>query len=180
MSSAKRKKSDDKVHANLDEIMGKASAQNKPPCAPLNALDAVAAALYLALVLLEHVADLQMFAFQTEKYRRKGAGEDLGPHYGRGFLTTGTYAYSRHPNYFAEVTMWWAFYLFGVAAGGDALNWTLAGAVMLALLFVPPGASLDTTEALSSRKYPEYQQYQQRVSRFVPWFPAADAAKKGQ
>ena len=76
--------------------------------------------------------------------------------------------------------MWWAFYVFGIAAGGDVLNWTLAGAVMLTLLFVPPGASLDTTEALSSRKYPEYKQYQQRVSRFVPWFPAADIDKKGR
>ena len=98
-----------------------------------------------------------------DRYRRKNAGEKLGPYYGKGFLTSGLYAYSRHPNYFAEVTMWWAFYLFGVAAGGAPLNWTLAGAVFLFLLFVPPGASLDTTEALSSRKYPAYKEYQSTV-----------------
>lgn len=41
--------------------------------APLSALDYVAAVLFLVLVLGEAVADAQMFAFQTEKYRRKAA-----------------------------------------------------------------------------------------------------------
>ena len=94
---------------------------------------------------------MHRFAYQTEKYRRRAAGEDAGP-YARGFIETGLWAYSRHPNYFAEVTMWWVFYLFSVAATGKWLNWTLAGAVFLAGLFLPPGASLDTTEALTSRK----------------------------
>lgn len=41
--------------------------------APLSALDHVATGLFLVLVLGEAVADAQMFAFQTEKYRRKAA-----------------------------------------------------------------------------------------------------------
>ena len=70
--------------------------------------------------------------------------------------------------------MWWAFYLFSVAGTGKWLNWTLAGAVFLVGLFLPPGASLDVTEALSSRKYPAYPEYQARVSRFVPWWPSKE------
>eukprot|EP01065_Artemidia_motanka_P012250 TRINITY_DN1672_c0_g1_i1.p1 TRINITY_DN1672_c0_g1~~TRINITY_DN1672_c0_g1_i1.p1 ORF type:complete len:367 (+),score=84.74 TRINITY_DN1672_c0_g1_i1:142-1101(+) len=138
---------------------------------PLQTLDIAAACLYLTLFLGETVADLQMFAFQTEKYRRKAAGEDAGP-YSKGFIDTGLWAYSRHPNYFCEVSMWWAFYLFSVAATGDAVNWTVSGCVFLTGLFVPPGASLDVTEMLSSAKYPQYAEYQNRVSRFVPWFPS--------
>ena len=45
------------------------------------------------------------------------------------------------------------------------------GAVFLTGLFCLPGASLDVTEALSSRKYPAYERYQERVSRFFPWPP---------
>ena len=144
--------------------------------APLNWLDYTAASLYAFLVLGEHIADMQMFAFQTEKYRRKNAGEPLGE-YSNGFIESGLWGLSRHPNYFCEVSMWWAFYLFSIAATGELLNWTILGAVFLSLLFVPPGASLDTTEMLSSAKYPKYRDYQQRVSRFIPWFPAK---KKGE
>jgi len=137
---------------------------------PLNWLDYGTALWYAILVAWEGVADYQMLCFQTEKYRRINAGEPAGP-YARGFIETGLWSLTRHPNYFAEVTMWWVFYLFSVAASGKWINWTILGCVFLAGLFVPPGASLDVTEALSSRKYPAYAEYQQRVSRFFPWFP---------
>ncbi|CAK0858679.1 unnamed protein product [Prorocentrum cordatum] len=115
-----------------------------------------------------------MFAFQQDKYRRKAAGEELGP-YARGFLDSGLWGLSRHPNYFCEVSMWWAFYVFGVAATGSWLNWTIWGPVFLSMLFLVPQGSLDVTEMLSSSKYPAYAEYQLRVSRFVPWPPKRDA-----
>ena len=139
---------------------------------PLGPWDAAAALLFAALVLGETLADAQMYAFQTEKYRRKNAGEDLGP-YKRGFIETGLWAYSRHPNYFCEVSIWWSYYLFTVGITGTFLNPWLWGPIFLTLLFVPPGASLDTTEAISIKKYPAYAEYQARVSRFIPWFPAS-------
>ena len=142
--------------------------------APLGALDLAAAAGYLVLVAGEATADLQMFRYQKEKYRRRDAGEPAGP-YARGFIETGLWAYTRHPNYFCEVTLWYVFYIFSVAATGQWLNWTLFGCVFLSGLFLPPGASLDVTEALSSRKYKAYPEYQASVSRFFPWFPKKKA-----
>ena len=84
---------------------------------PLNALDAAATALYLLLLAGEATADRQMMRFQTEKYRRLRAKEPLGAEFGRGFLCSGLWRYSRHPNYFCEVAIWWAYYLFSLAAG---------------------------------------------------------------
>ena len=141
---------------------------------PLNSIDVLGAVLYLLLLLMEHVADIQMFDFQTEKYRRKNAGQDRreGTDYARGFISSGLWSLSRHPNYFAEVSMWWAFYLFSVAASGQWLNICFAGPALIFLLFVPPGASLSLTETLSSMKYPKFVEYQRTTSRFFPWFPS--------
>jgi len=143
---------------------------------PWNLLDTAATALFAAFFATETIADSQMMAFQTEKYRRIQAKEPLGE-YANGFIESGLWACSRHPNYFGELGMWWAYYLFGVAASGDWLNWTLVGPVFLNILFLPPQASLDVTETLSSKKYKGYADYQNRVSRIIPWFPTDRASQ---
>ena len=148
-----------------------AAALGTASTAPLNLLDLLAALLFALLVLGEATADRQMMRFQTEKYRRRKAGVPLGDEYSHGFVKTGLWAYSRHPNYFCEVSIWWAFYLFSIAAGEPLINWTICGPFFLTCLFVLPHASLDTTEVLSSRKYAAYAEYQRTVSRFFPLPP---------
>ena len=71
--------------------------------APLNGLDAVATLLCLGFVAGEALADYQMLAYQTEKYRRlRLPTPETRAEYARGFLDAGLWAYSRHPNYFCE------------------------------------------------------------------------------
>ena len=137
---------------------------------PINALDALAALLFVTFLTIEAVAKGQELSYQDEKVRRARAGEPPGT-YALGFVESGLWAYSRHPDQFAKLGMWWAYYLFGVAASGAWLNFTFVGPLALNLLFVPPYASLDLTEVLSARKFPAYADYQSRVSRFVPWYP---------
>ena len=134
--------------------------------APLGVFDYVLAVIYVALVVMEFVADQQQFDFQKEKYRRKNAGEDLGE-YADGFIQTGLWSKMRHPNYFAEQAIWVVFYLFSVAATGEWLNWTIVGAVLLVILFK---GSSDFSEDISAKKYPKYADYQKRVGRFLPKF----------
>tara|TARA_R110002050_G_scaffold211687_1_gene347759 strand:- start:407 stop:712 length:306 start_codon:yes stop_codon:yes gene_type:complete len=96
------------------------------------------------------------------------------------------------------MSIWWSFYLFSVAASGSSdkrhfillllswskkyfetnqifflspgvwLNWSIAGAVLLTLLFQ---GSTDYTEKLTMKKYPQYAKYQKTTSRLIPWFP---------
>ena len=134
--------------------------------APLGLFDYILAVIYVALVVMEFVADQQQFDFQKEKYRRKNAGEDLGE-YADGFIQTGLWSKMRHPNYFAEQAIWVVFYLFSVAATGEWLNWTIVGAVLLVILFK---GSSDFSEDISAKKYPKYADYQKRVGRFLPKF----------
>jgi len=132
---------------------------------PLGPLDYIATALILALLVYETIADNQQWRFQSAKYALIEAGEPLSGEYEKGFLDRGLWAYSRHPNYFAEQGLWLTFYLFSVAASGQWLNWSIAGAVLLVILF---RGSSNFSEEISASKYPQYAHYQETVPRFVP------------
>ncbi|MGB5696048.1 MAG: DUF1295 domain-containing protein [Polyangiales bacterium] len=131
---------------------------------PLNALDYAAAAAFVVFFIGESVADEQQWRFQNAKHAAIARGERPEP----GFITTGLFRYSRHPNFFCEQAMWWTYYVFSVAAGAGWLNWTVTGAVLLTLLFQ---GSTGLTEKISARKYPAYAAYQRRTSRLLPWAP---------
>lgn len=131
---------------------------------PLNAIDYILAGVVVVLIYIEYTADQQQYDFQTEKYRRINAGEDLD-HYADGFVSTGLWSKVRHPNYAAEQSIWIVFYLLGAHATGEWINWTIAGCILLVILFK---GSSDFSEEISSNKYPNYKDYQKKVGRFIP------------
>ena len=133
---------------------------------PLGAVDAVAAGLFVLFLVTESIADQQQWVFQTDKYARKARGEEVVDQ----FLTRGLFAWSRHPNFFSEQALWWAFYGFAVASTGGAADGTIVGTVLLTLLFQ---GSTPFTEKLTLAKYPEYADYQKRTSRLLPLPPRA-------
>ncbi|MBN9184385.1 MAG: DUF1295 domain-containing protein, partial [Microbacterium sp.] len=120
--------------------------------APLNGWDVLFAVLFLVFLVGEFVADQQQWNFHRAK---RAAGGDLAP----GFVSTGLFRFSRHPNFFSEQAQWWVLYLMGataaVASGlgfwGGALNWTVVGAALLSILFI---GSTVFTESISAAKYP--------------------------
>jgi steroid 5-alpha reductase family enzyme len=130
---------------------------------PLRPLDIVLAALFLACTAAEALADQQQWDFQSCKQREIDAGRSPTTR----FVQTGLFRYSRHPNFFFEQTQWWIVFLFGAIAARSLLEWSVAGAVLLTLLFV---GSTSFTEKITLSKYPEYSQYQRTTSAVVPWF----------
>ncbi len=131
---------------------------------PLGVWDVVLAVVFLSALVGEAIADQQQWAFHRWKAAELAAGRTAAP----GFLQAGLFRVSRHPNFFFEQAQWWVFYGFAVAATGVWLHWTIAGAVLLSLLFV---GSTAFTESISRSKYPEYDAYRARTSPLVPWFP---------
>ena len=136
----------------------------RQPARPLGALDVALAAIFVALLVGETIADEQQWRFQEDKRRRRERGEPIGQE----FLTTGLFRYSRHPNFFCEQGMWWVVYLFSIAAGAPPLNAAIVGPVLLTLLF---HGSTKFTEELTLRKYPAYAEYQNTTSRLIPMPP---------
>lgn len=135
---------------------------------PVSVYDYGIAGMVLLLLVIEFLADQQMYNFQEEKYRRINSGIKRSGDYARGFITSGLWRYCRHPNFFAEQAIWCTMYLFSVSASGVWLNWTLVGPVLLILLFQ---GSTTYTESITKDKYPDYAQYQESTSRLIPWFP---------
>jgi steroid 5-alpha reductase family enzyme len=134
---------------------------------PLGIWDLIVGLVMIGLIVIETIGDQQQYNYQTEKYRRKNAGEALGDQYAKGFIDTGLWGKVRHPNYASEQSIWIAFYLFSVIATGTWINWSLAGAVLLVILFQ---GSADFSENISLEKYPLYKDYIKRVPRFIPKF----------
>lgn len=133
---------------------------------PLGLLDYIAAGAMFCFIVYETIADNQHWAYQSKKYDIINNGETLTGDYKKGFLDKGLWAYSRHPNYFAEQSIWLSFYLFSISASGQWINWSIAGCLLLIVLFQ---GSSNFSEEISASKYPEYVDYQKRVSRFIPW-----------
>ena len=133
---------------------------------PLGWVDYMLAGLLLVVVVIETIADQQQWNYHREKHKAKAAGGDIPEKYRKGFAHTGLWGKMRHPNYAAEQSVWIVFYFFSVSATGNWLNWSVIGAILLVLLF---WGSSNFSESISTGKYPDYEEYRKRVSRFVPF-----------
>lgn len=83
----------------------------------------------------------------------------------RGFVVTGLWSWSRHPNFAAEQAIWVVLYQWGCFTSDVLYNWTCIGAISYLALFQ---GSTWLTEAITAGKYTEYKEYQKRVSKFIP------------
>jgi steroid 5-alpha reductase family enzyme len=137
---------------------------------PFGPLDVVLALLFVAFTVGETVADQQQWNFHAWKRAEVDAGREPNPR----FLQSGLFRVSRHPNFFFEQAQWWVIFFLGASAAGSVLQWTVAGAFLLTVLFV---GSTIFTENISLGRYPEYSEYQKRVSAIIPWFPRRAAAE---
>jgi steroid 5-alpha reductase family enzyme len=128
--------------------------------APLGVLDAVGAAIAIAATVIEYLADEQMRAFRREQVARGDGGKTC---------ERGLWGWSRHPNYFGEISFWVGVWVIGVSASPADAWWTAAGPVTMIVLFV--FASIPLMEKRSLRRRPEYADVQRRISMLIPWPP---------
>lgn len=120
-------------------------------------LTLVGLAMWLAGFLLETLADRQLRDFIA-----------VPAHKGQ-LMTDGLWHYSRHPNYFGEITQWWGIGIIALGTSFGALG--LIGPLMITLLIlfvsgVPPA------ERRTASK-PGWNTYKQRTSMIIPWPPKA-------
>jgi len=116
------------------------------------------ALVFLLGLVIETAADLQ-------KYRFKMKEENKGK-----FMSTGIWKYSRHPNYFGEMLVWWGIALPGILLFEGAAWLYFLGPVFitLLLLFV---SGIPLLEKSADKKWgtdPAYVRYKKTTSLLVP------------
>jgi len=128
--------------------------------------DVAGAAVFLAGIVIEGVADLQLERFKRDPDSR-----------GR-VLDRGLWRYSRHPNYFGNAVLWWGAYLMAVGAGAA---WTVVGPILMTYLLLRVSGVTLLERDLRRRK-PGYEAYVARTSAFFPWRPRGpeDAERPGE
>lgn len=122
--------------------------------APLGLLDGLAIVVTAGAITIEGIADNQLRGWRQ-----------VNP--SGGICDVGLWRFSRHPNYFGELSFWCGLALFGAATG--APPWAWVGFAAMVALFV--GASIPMAEKRSLARRPQYAEHQRRVSVLIPWFP---------
>lgn len=122
---------------------------------PLNALDLLGVLVWLVGFAFEVIGDRQLRQFIASK-PEKGA-----------VLDTGLWRYSRHPNYFGEVTQWWGIWLLALSVpyGWIAILSPLA---ITFLILKVSGVPMLENKLMQN---PAYREYAKRTSVLVPLPP---------
>lgn len=78
----------------------------------------------------------------------------------------GLWKYTRHPNYFGEVTLWWGFW---ISLANKLPIWTIIGPLTINFLIL----KVSGIPMLEEKKKddPDFKQYMKETNAFFPWFP---------
>jgi steroid 5-alpha reductase family enzyme len=131
-------------------------AQRGP--ASLAPLDLLGLALFAVGFTFEAGGDWQLARFKRDP-------ENTGQ-----VMDRGLWRYTRHPNYFGDAIVWWAFFCFAAATGGW---WTVYSPALMTLLLMRVSGVALLEKRLEATK-PAYRTYAERTNAFFPWFPRGD------
>jgi len=120
----------------------------------LGLVDAVAVLLWILGFGFEAISDWQLDRFISDPGNR-----------GK-IMDQGLWRYSRHPNYFGEVTMWWALYIMALSVPWGWASIIGPLTITYTILYV---SGVPLTEKLM-KDNPGFADYKRRTSVFIPWF----------
>ena len=115
-------------------------------------LDAAALVLFLVGFVFEALGDWQLSRFSADENNRGKV------------LDTGLWRYTRHPNYFGEFCIWWAFWLFAAAAGAW---WTIFAPLLMSFLLLRVSGVTMLEKTITNRR-PGYAEYVRSTNAFFP------------
>ena len=111
--------------------------------------------LIIAAVTVQYISDDQMRKFRKDDNN-----------FGK-TMKYGLWKYSRHPNYFGEVSFWFGIYLFALASGETSILLLACPMLMLALFVFISCPMMDNR---SLKKRSDYREYMKKTPQLFMWF----------
>ena len=128
---------------------------NKNRGGDLGLLDALGVLVWLVGFFFETVGDAQLARF-IKNPANKGK-----------LMQDGLWRYTRHPNYFGEVTQWWGLWLIALAVPYGALG--IIGPITITFLILKVSGIPMLEKKMEEN--PEFAEYKKRTSVFIPLLP---------
>jgi steroid 5-alpha reductase family enzyme len=125
------------------------------PDSPLGLMDLLGTIVWLTGFLFEAISDWQLLQYKKDP-ANKGK-----------IITSGLWRYSRHPNYFGEVSLWWGIFLITLAVPGGWM--TIIGPMTITALIIGVSGI-----PMLEKKYEgnaAFEEYKWRTSAFFPLPP---------
>jgi steroid 5-alpha reductase family enzyme len=120
----------------------------------LNILDVCGLLVWITGFVFESVGDYQLDRFLADS-KNRGT-----------IIDRGLWRYTRHPNYFGEITMWWGIFIIALSVPYGWIGFVGPLAITLMIVFV---SGIPMTERLME-KTPGFEEYRKRTSVLIPWF----------
>jgi steroid 5-alpha reductase family enzyme len=117
--------------------------------------DLLGIAVWLIGFCFEAVGDAQLARFITNP-------ENKGK-----LMQEGLWAYSRHPNYFGEVTQWWGLWIIAISAHGGIF--TVIGPLTITFLILKVSGVPLLEKKMEEN--PQFEEYKRKTSMFFPLPP---------
>ena len=114
----------------------------------------VGTAVWAVGFLFEVVGDRQLARFKADP---SNAGK---------VLDTGLWAWTRHPNYFGDATVWFGLWLLSLGHWVGVVS--VVGPVLITYMLVNSSGKALTERLMARKRGPEYEEYLARVSGFLP------------
>ena len=76
------------------------------------------------------------------------------------------WAYTRHPNYFGEVTQWWGIWLMSLSVSNGLIS--IIGPITITILILKVSGIPLLEKKMETN--PEFAKYKKQTSMFIPWF----------
>lgn len=128
---------------------------------PVTSLMFLGIIIWVLGLTIESISDWQKFTFKNNPQNK-----DL-------WIQSGLWKYSRHPNYFGEILLWWGIFIFALPLV-KGLSWlTIIGplSITFILLFA---SGIPPLEKRYDQKYAanqQYQEYKKKTSLLIPLPP---------
>jgi steroid 5-alpha reductase family enzyme len=125
---------------------------NRSVDTPLGLVDLIGIVLWIVGFCFEVIGDRQLSLF-IKDINNKGK-----------LMMTGLWAYTRHPNYFGEVTVWWGIWIIALSSHGGF--WSIIGPLTITYLILKVSGIPMLEKKMS--EHPDFEKYKSTTSVFIP------------